>query len=414
MKFSITLALALATGFSSAVPIKNTKPNLDNVILLKVEKKTNPIDLKTVSTLLRRDSGRSSNSSNYSNNVKVDLLNKLFYYSVNIGLGSPMKQYQLLADTGSSNLWLGNNTKSTSAPYDFAGDTAKKLTNERQHLIYGKGQANILWATTVGEFGKHSLPSVPFGIAQDSRDFNLSDSGIMGLAYSQNGKTNVPQLLKDLGYIKRNAYSLSLNDDNNQNGSLLFGGVDLSKCDGELLTVPRQNVSNIPIKYLATTLSSIKIASQEYPANVVVPLDSGSTITYLPDQLFYQMALYLNINVASMLVSGGPVVDLVAHGDKKIMFSWSGAEITSSVRDLSIPLPDSSRYALFGVFPNSLASGFSIIGSNILRSMYTVYDLDGEQMAICPINKNPESPDIRVIEDGIPESKPAPGVKDLD
>lgn len=335
-----------------------------------------------------------------SGSVQGSLSNQVYSYAITLGLGNPVQEYTFLADTGSSELWIGGSTAITKSPYNYNADTARVLSDETQTLDYESGQVEISWATTDASFNGVQISNFPFGIANSG--IQISDSGILGLAYTQYGKTNLPQMLKDQGVINTNAYSISLNDDEEENGSILFGAVDLAKCDGELLTVPRVDLPGTTDKYLAATLTAVSFDGYENTQAFAAPLDSGTSYTYLPDTIFNSIASYVGVDLEKMASVGGPIIDLSTNGDKLITLSWNGANITVTAKDISIPLNDGSDSAVFGIFPSSMSENTPIIGANFLRNMYTVFNLDSSEISLCHINTSDNTtPDIQIINNGV-------------
>jgi hypothetical protein len=104
----------------------------------------------------------------------------------------------------------------------------------------------------------------------------------------------------DAKLIQSSAYSLWLDDLEANTGSILFGGIDTQKFHGTLSTLPIQQEFSTFAEFLIT-LSGVSLTqngqtqtlSQNLPTAVL--LDSGSSLTYLPNDL--TQAIYTALKV---------------------------------------------------------------------------------------------------------------------
>jgi hypothetical protein len=182
---------------------------------------------------------------------------------------------------------------------------------------------------------------VQFGIGYNS----TSAQGILGVGYETNeaaisidGKTypNFPAILASTGVINTNAYSLWLNDYDANEGSILFGGVDSDKYTGELSTVPVIKEDGVYQEFIIA-LSSVTADNQTIFKDTPIPvlLDSGSSLSYLPDQ--YAEALYSIFNAKYDSTSGAATVNCnMASSSATVDFSFSGATISVPMNELVV------------------------------------------------------------------------------
>jgi len=153
------------------------------------------------------------------------------------------------------------------------------------------------------QIGGKALKDFQFGIGYQS----TSTEGVLGIGYVTNEVqaavndkppyANLPQALVDSGLIQSNAYSLWLNDLEASTGQILFGGVNTNKFHGKLETLPIVKTRGgiyaelvIAMTGLSLTTPSGNQSFNLRPLPVIpVLLDSGSSLTYLPDFLTRQV-----------------------------------------------------------------------------------------------------------------------------
>jgi hypothetical protein len=230
---------------------------------------------------------------------------------------------------------------------------------------------------------------------------------------------NLPAQLVANKQIRSNAYSLWLNDLDASTGRLLFGGVDTSRYHGSLETLPIQKSGNTFREFLITltdvSLGSIDIASDQALA---VLLDSGSSLTYLPDPM--TEAIYQLVQAQYDTAAGAAYVPCsLAYNSTTLDFTFSSPTISVPMNELVIPVTSSSgrpatfadgtEACLFGISP--AGSSTSVLGDTFMRSAYLVYDLSNNEISIAQTNFNATSSHILEIGTGtasVPDASPVP------
>ena len=263
-----------------------------------------------------------------------------------------------------------------------------------------------------------------------------SRDAILGIGYAANEAqvnsnndrpySNLPQALVDAKLIKSNAYSLWLDDIQSNSGSILFGGVDTDKYVGSLQTLP---VEKIRGQYLQFALTISRMSSshngktqalkKDLPVGVI--LDSGSTITYLPNDLVSDIYDAFDVRYSRRQGSGLCSCDLANQGST-LNFTFTSATISVPINELVIN-PDqgdfqkrdghekrqglgnggASSICLFGIAPSS--GSVAILGDTFLRSAYVVYDLANNEISLAQTNFDSTRSNVREIGTG-PDSVP--------
>lgn len=349
------------------------------------------------------------------NTLESPLCDNVAYYSMQLGLGSPLQLYKLAIDTGSSHTWLSATSSLTNSPYDYVHDRTVLLSGDAGSVSYANGGVQYLWATTAVSVGNTSSSSpihLPIGIAYHAKQFGkLLDgvSGILGLGYPEPGKPSLGDLLKAHGHISRNLFSVSLQSSQNSDGALLFGGIDRSKYVGKLATLAIADTKHS--KHIAVTLNTIRLDNTLIHINKQAPLDTGSTLTYLPLPAYHLLLSHLGADDSRAHLYGGPVFNLTAHGHSRISFGFGTTEITLAARELINPAPNpayrlfpatpDAEMAVLGVLPSTHVRNITILGASFLKSVYVVYDLEEGQVGMAKLSDGTQEARIVPIGEGM-------------
>ncbi|KAJ6109785.1 hypothetical protein N7486_002020 [Penicillium sp. IBT 16267x] len=357
--------------------------------------------------------------------VSVGLDNEELLYLVNVTLGTPEQSLRLVIDTGSSDLWV-NTPNSTLCKeyskycdyfgtYDSSASSTYAYVNSDFNISYadGSGAAGV-YATETLHIGNTTMTDFQFGIG----DVSSSEEGVLGIGYVTNEAqmefageptyANLPKAMVNKGLINSNAYSLWLNDLDASEGSILFGGVNTDKYLGTLETLPIEKTGNeytafyIALTGVALTNSSgtINYSSSDLPAAVL--LDSGSSLTYLPDSIVQQ--IYDDLDVTYEASQGyGYIPCSMAKKDYNISYTFSSPTITVGIAELVLELEqvsfsDGEAACTFGIVPSGGST--SVLGDTFLRSAYVVYDLANNEISLANTNFDSTGDNIKEIGTG--------------
>ncbi|KAL3455642.1 acid protease [Aspergillus heterothallicus] len=357
--------------------------------------------------------------------VSQSIDNEETLYFCNLTIGTPEQSLRLILDTGSSDLWCNavNSTLcssrrdpcQTSGTYDPDSSSSYAYVSSDFNITYadGSGAAGVYANDTI-HIGGVTIRDFQFGIGYTSS----SAEGVLGIGYPSNeaqvgrfgDKTypNLPRSLVEDGVIQSSAYSLWLNDLDANTGSILFGGVDTEKYHGDLQTLPIQTVnggySELVIALTAISLDmeskNHDLSSDALPAAVL--LDSGSSLSYLPDSIVE--GIYNDVGVTYESSTGaGYAPCSLAHENINITFTFSSPAITVGINELIIDAGDlrfsnGERACIFGIVPSGEST--NVLGDTFLRSAYVVYDLANNEISIANTRFNATKSNILEIQTG--------------
>ncbi|ANB11091.1 Yps1p [Sugiyamaella lignohabitans] len=343
-----------------------------------------------------------------SSSYETPLGNDIFAYVISFEVGTPPQPIEAAIDTGSADLWIYTTESGQTFPFDTSSSSTYQVLNDDFQINYVSGSASGDWAIDTVNVAGASLTNQQFGSVSVNQNMGcVFGIGYQATEYTDTKYTNIPQNLVDQGYTAHNAYSLYLDDIDAGEGAILFGAVDSDKYSGQLYTVPITSSSSLQVTVSGVTGDN----GDSLGGEVTAVLDSGTSLTYLPQDTADSIANYLGATFDSSL--GAYLLSDVPTSS--ITYSFSGALVTVPGSELAIPSSDfgfsnTQPYTL-SIFPNSESADITLLGQSFLRSAYVVYDLDSNQISIAQSSWNSDSSNIHVITDSVPGAVSAPGLK---
>jgi hypothetical protein len=357
----------------------------------------------------------------------------------------------------------GTSCPTTVCPYakfDSAKSSTFENTNQTFGIIYGSGSANGTYVTDTVTVGGATVQNQQFGLVTTTADILTNQGslgggvgsspsvsqnsgpvsdGIFGLGYPQltastsdGGQVYNPFVfnLVQNKVIADPVFSIYLNSASatGNSGEIIFGGVDQSKYSGELAYMPvaglQSGSDGNPLDAIFGGSGSSQvyaywmvygqgfnvvngITSPNLTMSTTVPviLDTGTTLTYLPQKVAQEIALSVaNQNdIAIDQQAGVYVVGCdVANSNAQVQIQFStSSKVTDSpitfsvpVSQLVIPLDGTSAstasQCIFGIAPSSGSSSSSsnlyLIGDSMLRSAYMVFDMGQNRVGLAAAN----------------------------
>lgn len=363
-----------------------------------------------------------------------------------VTVGTPPQEQVCILDTGSSDLYFDASTApacQTDGAYSCKGGTFTPGKSSSYKIVepapafdtkFGDG------STASGPFASDTVclsdicvTDVQFGVAEQVKATTGFAVGLLGLGYSENEAThhnypNMPEVLVGAGEISSRLYSVYLNSLEATSGSILFGGVDVDKYTGNLVTLdilPDLITKGIDQFITTVTDFSTKVSGKttriwnggspgvgayhNNDASLPVLLDTGSSAWSVPTSYYPLIARNFPYVDSQGLCKCSDVND-----DDSITLTFGGqVDITVPASQFIVPIYNRSTNAayeysngadqcIFMIAPSKgTGMGFDTLGDAILRSMYVVFDLDNAQLSIAQANLNSTSSDIRPVKAGI-------------
>lgn len=290
-------------------------------------------------------------------------------------------------DTGSFELWVNPQCEGLSFSdatfcesvgfYNVSRSNTVQALNVRKTLAYGIGSANITYVKdSIALPGATSAMSdVQFGVALASQD---EFSGILGIGYGQGLTTTYPNFVDELAMQNQTsvkAFSVGLGSKREEEGAIVFGGVDTSKFTGTLATLPivpaKESPDGVPRYWVSMNNMSLTppngVTKAYANTSMDVFFDTGATLTLLPPAL--ADAIGKDFGAESADASGYYSVDCsLADMNGTVDFAFDG--VTIKVPYDEFIRESSSSEGTACVLGITGSTSFTLLGDTFLRSAY--------------------------------------------
>lgn len=242
-------------------PLEEPSPSLSNATTVTSTKRL----LRAGTPILRK--GEAESIKDYANAQ---------YYGT-ISLGTPPQAFEVIFDTGSSNLWVpkvgcthcGNPFFGKKHKYDHAASATYKQDGGDFDIVYGSGSVTGFFSVDAVTLAEDLVVSGQrFAEVQDAGGLGLAYAlgkfdGILGLAFTSISVDNTPTVFETAikeKVIDEPIFSFYLGD--NKPGELMFGGYNPSKFQGDLQYIPLSNAT-----YWEIAMESVQAASYQSQPN---------------------------------------------------------------------------------------------------------------------------------------------------
>ncbi|WYZ39757.1 hypothetical protein EsH8_IV_000098 [Colletotrichum jinshuiense] len=329
----------------------------------------------------------------FSRQVEAKLANRsdVAYYA-QLNIGTPPQTVYAQLDTGSFELWVNPDCTVLSASdqrfceavgfYDTTRSSTAVALQTTKTLRYGIGAANITYVrdSLALAGSRTTMQQVQFGVASSSED---QFAGILGIGYGEGVNTRYKNLIDELaaqGVTRTKAFSIGLGSKDEQEGAIIFGGIDTNKFSGALARLPIVPADQSPdgvarywVNMNSLSLTPPSRRTRVYPnSSMPVFLDSGATLTLLPESLASTVAS--DFGSPGLDANGFyPVSCTLVNLNGTVDFDFDGMKIQVPYKEMIRELHTTPPTCYLGIVPNA---DFTLLGDTFLRSAYAVFDLD--------------------------------------
>lgn len=277
------------------VPKKHKAGAPGTASLLAEKKSKKPVGQQQAAAVV--PSVTDANTPTTSDSLGLDIEAQDVGYLATIQMGTPPRNFLILMDSGSADLWVGSETCQSQGGggcgnHTFLGNQSSSSfvdTGKPFEVTYGTGQVSGDIVNDDITIAGLTLNAHTFGVANtESVDFS-SDStpfdGLMGLAQSTLSQQQTPTPIESLasaGLVPDSivSYKISRLADNLNDGEITFGALDTTKFDpNTLVTVPNVNTQGFWEAALdAATVNGVDTGL----SGRTTILDTGTTLMVLP------------------------------------------------------------------------------------------------------------------------------------
>ncbi|XP_040111878.1 pregnancy-associated glycoprotein 1-like [Oryx dammah] len=299
------------------------------------------------------------------------------FYVGNITIGTPPQEFQVIFDTGSSDLWVpsifcNSSTCSTHVRFRHLQSSTFRPTNKTFSITYGSGRIKAVVAHDTVRIGDLVSTDQPFGLCMAESGFKgIAFDGILGLSYcniSLSGAIPIFDNLKNQGAISEPVFAFYLSKDDQEGSVVMFGGVDRRYYEGELNWVPLIEAADWIVHMDHITMRRKVIACSGGCEAIV---DTGTSAIEGPRRLVEKIQKLIGDRPwrSKYYVSCSAVTTLPS-----IIFTING--INYPVPGRAYILKDSRGrcYTVFLENKVSSSTGTWILGDVFLRVYFSVFD----------------------------------------
>lgn len=311
-----------------------------------------------------------------------------------IALGTPAQEFQVVYDTGSSNLWVPANNCSLSCflkPRFQPTQSSTFVPNgESYSIMYGSGPCSGVMESDVATVQGMVVKNQPFAMVTNASGLGMAFAaaqwdGIAGLAWPSiavNGATPVFTNMIAQYPNMQQVFAFYLPNDDTKSGELTFGSYDTTKFTGELVTVPLTHEF-----YWMTQLDGFALGNKVFTTNAGAVIDSGTSTLTGPSSVVAQIGAMLN---ATQLLPGRFLVNCAAVPNlPPISIKIGGKTWVLEGKDYIINVEGvECMLGMMGLDIDTRFGELWIMGDVFMRKVYTVFDYKNKAVRFAYANHN--------------------------
>lgn len=295
-----------------------------------------------------------------------------------VSAGTPEQTFNVIYDTGSSNLWLPSK-QCTDCGLKPKYDSTKSSTYHKNgtawKIMYGSGPVSGFLSEDAVKVGDVTVPSQVFAEVTDVSGLGAAYSvgkfaGILGLAFQSISVDNIPPVFVNMvnqGLVDEPVFAFYLSEESGKDGELDFGGIDTNHYTGEITYVPVSSQT-----YWEVKLDDMQVNGQSVTKVTKAIVDSGTSLLAGPVAEVKAIAKILG---ATPFLNGEYLIncDKEKTGDNFDII-LGGKTFTLTPTDYIIPDETLCLFGMVGIDVPAPAGPLWILGDPFIRKFYTVFD----------------------------------------
>lgn len=312
-----------------------------------------------------------------------------------VSIGTPPQEFQVIYDSGSSNLWVPNakctNCKPKGAKYNSAASSTYKANGKAFALQYGTGNCTGFLSSDNVALGGVTITDFAFGeVTTEAADVfgQAPFDGILGMGPALAAADQVPipmDALVKQGTLKANVFSayLASNSNNSSKGSaMILGGTDSSYFTGEPFFVSVAKAAKI-LPYWLISATDILVGEKSIGAcgwfiGCEMVVDTGTSILAGPTAAINDLIAPIGtVNADCSNADSLPVIN----------FNFGGKVFPLGPEYYVLRFTDEATGAeqcQLGIEGIDAGVPIWILGDPFLRAYYTVWDHDTNKVGFAP------------------------------
>jgi len=319
--------------------------------------------------------------------VSLTDVQDLEYYG-EVEIGSPPQKFQVIYDTGSSNLWVPSkacaNCKQGTPRYDSAKSTTYTKDGQSFALQYGTGSCTGFISQDSVAMGGQTITGFKFGeVTKEAADVfgQAPFDGILGMGPAKAAVDHVPMPMDQLvaqGKVQHNVFAFFLQSGGKAGSVLTLGGTDSTYYTGDFTFVPLAKAASL-LPYWMISASDIKVGGVSTGAcgrflGCDSVVDTGTSVLAGPPAAVSKITKQIgNVSEDCSNVQSLPT----------IAFSFNGHDfpLEPDFYVIRAQDPDTGKVACqLGLQGINAGAPLWILGDPFLRKYYTVWDAEQKRV----------------------------------
>jgi len=312
------------------------------------------------------------------------------YYG-EIALGSPEQTFNVIFDTGSSDLWVASSQCDDScghhAKYDSSKSSTYKANGTSFDIMYGSGPVSGFQSIDTMNMGGLVVSNQEFAEVTDAAGLGAAYKlgkfdGILGMAFPVLSVNKVPTAFENVfnqNLVNENLFAFYLGNSRTDKGELTLGGVDSAHYTGDIAWVNLLSATYWEIK-----MDDVQVKGDSYAGSttgVKAIVDTGTSIMTGPKDQVQAIADAIG---AHAFIEGEYLFSCDVKSN--LDFVIDGKTYTLTPEDYLIPDGD---VCLFGMMALDIAEPTGplwILGDVFIRKFYSVFDVANKRVGFATAN----------------------------
>lgn len=315
------------------------------------------------------------------------------YYG-EIALGTPEQTFEVIFDTGSSDLWVASSQCDSScgrhSKYNSAASSTYVANGTSFDIMYGSGPVSGFQSFDTLNMGGLIVKDQEFAQVTDASGLGAAYKlgkfdGILGMGFGVLSVNKVPTPFSNLvsqGLIDTAQFAFYLGNSFTDKGELVLGGTDPAHYTGDITWV-----NLLAATYWEITLGGLSVGGTTYSdaAGAKAIVDSGTSILTGPSTVVAQIAAQIG---AKEVIEGEYMVACKYDTLPDFVFQIDGKDYTLTASDYLIPDGDLCLLGMMGMDVAPPTGPLWILGDVFMRKYYTVFDTANERVGFALANHN--------------------------
>jgi predicted aspartyl protease len=316
-------------------------------------------------------------------------------YVGEITIGTPPQAFQVVYDTGSSNLWVNNQKpgiwpwSSKHAAYDHTKSTTYMANGTKFAIQYGSGPVSGFYSSDTIHLGGHDIGGYTFSEVDNTKGLGLmwktgKLDGICGMGWQDISVDGVPTPLQALVRSKElseNVFAFFLGS-GGAKGELVVGGVDADHYTGDFEYQPVIETAPGKVGYWAMKMDDLQIGGESYTSVRKAIVDSGTSLLAVATADMAKLAAKVGATRVAPFPPLNREYKMDCNADAPDLDFIIGGKTYTLTKD-DYMLKEGGSTCLFGLMGLDVpapAGPLYILGDVFMRKYYVKFDIDNKRM----------------------------------